>query len=117
MTQNNNAFIRILVIKLMMKTLDQAKMIWIYFQDPQATIQRLIENILAEVEDAKIDLTAEKVASLQAPIFKDLSKKFGSATGLLAAMEAGDTEVEKCIALMLIGHLTKQRGAIGRFCI
>ncbi|CAB1412755.1 unnamed protein product [Pleuronectes platessa] len=117
LTQNNNAFIRILVIRLMMKTLDQAKMVWIYFQDPQATIQRLIENILADVEDAKINITAEKVASLQAPIFKDLSKKFGSATGLLAAMEAGDTEVEKCIALLLIGHLTKQRGAIGRFFI
>ena len=117
LTQNKNAFIRILVIKLMMKTLDQAKMIWMYFENPRATIQRLTEKILADVEDANIDITAERVANLQAPIFKDLSKKFGSATGLLAAMEAGNTEVEKCIASLLIGHLTKQRGAIARFFI
>ncbi|CAB1452866.1 unnamed protein product [Pleuronectes platessa] len=73
------------------------------------SVKRRIKNFIVE--------TLEKVANLQAPIFKDLSKKFGSATGLLAAMEAGDPEVEKCIALLLIGHLTKQRGAIASFFI
>lgn len=86
-----------------------------FFTDLEFTIQRLVDEIWAQLEGTQVDITPKNVENLCKVIFQHLFKKWGSAARILISIERGDPDLPRCIAVSCKTHLNKQRRDFFRF--
>ncbi len=116
-TERNKMSVRILLMKLLSRTMMKTK-VNATFVKPEIVVQRLHEKILAEVEGADLYITPETFKNLDKAIFKDLSKKWGSAESVLVSLCLNEPVIENCVVAAFKRHLMtppKKRSAIYRF--
>lgn len=102
----NREFVQVMMKLLVSRIVRKAKVVG-PIENYEATISRLSERLLIEVQDVDLQFTPKQFKKIDHSIYKELCSMYGSAETVLMAIQSGELEVEDCIAFAVRNHLTK----------